>query len=178
MLAAFAAVLCVSAGTGGSLDYGSTDGLLRKTERVENQIEILKGKIEGLKDGDEAVPKNGNINLKHKQDAQTCEDGEISVCECHAAPPPPSKVTVGGDPIFTVGDKRNTTHVWLPFGEMTKLLQWTIPGGRTLELLGKTFHQVDGYDKHVTENEARLACPPCVIEAATPPSIPPALSCV
>jgi hypothetical protein len=154
MLTAFAAaVLCVSAGTGGSLNYGSNDGLVAKTERVQSQIEILKGKIEGLKDGDEAVPKTDNINLKHKQDAQTCEDGEISVCECHAAPPPPSKVTVGGDPIFTVGDKRNTTHVWLPFGEMTKLLQWTVPGGRTMELLGKTFHQVDGYDNHVTENE-------------------------
>ena len=160
MLTAFAAVLCVSAGTGGSLNYGSNDGLVAKTERVQSQIEILKGKIEGLKDGDEAVPKTDNINLKHKQDAQTCEDGEISVCECHAAPPPPSKVTVGGDPIFTVGDKRNTTHVWLPFGEMTKLLQWTVPGGRTMELLGKTFHQVDGYDNHVTENEARLACTP------------------
>ena len=70
----------------------------------------------------------------------------------------------------------NTTHVWLPFGEMTKLLQWTMPGGRTMELLGKTFHQVEGYDNHVTENEARLACNPVCVEAASPVS--PTLCCV
>ena len=41
--------------------------------------------------------------------------------------------------------------MWLPYGELTRLLRWHLPGGRAMELLGKTFHQtVDG---DVTSNE-------------------------
>jgi len=153
MLAAVCAAVLLVSPEALRVDGGSKEGLVAKEERVRNQIETLKAKIEGLKDGDDAVSKDGDIDFKRKQDADTCEDGEVQVCECVPSPPPPSKVTVGGDPIFTVGDKRNTTHVWLPFGEMTKLLEWSIPDGKTMQLMGKTFHQVDGYDEHVTENE-------------------------
>ena len=151
MLAAVCAAVLLVSPEALRVDGGSKEGLVAKEERVRNQIETLKAKIEGLKDGDDAVSQNGDIDFKRKQDADTCEDGEVQVCECVPSPPPPSKVTVGGDPIFTVGDKRNTTHVWLPFGEMTKLLEWSIPDGKTMQLMGKTFHQVDGYDEHVTE---------------------------
>ena len=174
MLAAVCAAVLLVSPEALRVDGGSKEGLIAKEERVRNQIETLKAKIEGLKDGDDAVSQNGDIDFKRKQDADTCEDGEVQVCECVPSPPPPSKVTVGGDPIFTVGDKRNTTHVWLPFGEMTKLLEWSIPDGKTMQLMGKTFHQVDGYDEHVTENEVRLAFTPWAMEAATPLS--PALS--
>ena len=174
MLAAVCAAVLLVSPEALRVDGGSKEGLVAKEERVRNQIETLKAKIEGLKDGDDAVSKNGDIDFKRKQDADTCEDGEVQVCECVPSPPPPSKVTVGGDPIFTVGDKRNTTHVWLPFGEMTKLLEWSITDGKTMQLMGKTFHQVDGYDEHVTENEVRLAFTPWAMEAATPLS--PALS--
>ena len=168
MLAAVCAAVLLVSPEALRVDGGSKEGLIAKEERVRNQIETLKAKIEGLKDGDDAVSQNGDIDFKRKQDADTCEDGEVQVCECVPSPPPPSKVTVGGDPIFTVGDKRNTTHVWLPFGEMTKLLEWSIPDGKTMQLMGKTFHQVDGYDEHVTENEVRLAFNPWAMEAATP----------
>lgn len=92
---------------------------------------------------------------------------------CHYPPPPPppsTPVTAHDDPIFTVGRKNNATHVYLPNGALTRLLRWTLPGGRTMELLGKTFHQVE--KGSITDNEVRTYCPsPARAPGRPPPHI-------
>ena len=132
---------------------------------LNSSLEINPENYPGLGSGDCGLDDGGRNWM-----VAGLSGGEVA--ECAPAPPPapsppPQRVTVGGDPIFTVGDKTNTTHVWLPYGELTRLLRWTLPGGRAMELLGKTFHQVE--HGTITDNEVRLAwAPPLPLAARRP----------
>ena len=50
------------------------------------------------------------------------------------------QITVHGDPIFRFGKNHNATRLWLPTGVLKTLLTWEATGGKTLSLVGKTFH--------------------------------------
>jgi len=51
------------------------------------------------------------------------------------------QITVHGQPIFRFGkNHENATRLWLPTGVLKTLLTWEAPGGKTLSLVGKTFH--------------------------------------
>jgi len=51
------------------------------------------------------------------------------------------QITVHGQPIFRFGkNHENATRLWLPSGVLKTLLTWEAPGGKTLSLVGKTFH--------------------------------------
>jgi hypothetical protein len=50
-------------------------------------------------------------------------------------------ITVHGQPIFRFGkNHENATRLWLPTGVYKTLLTWEATGGKTLSLVGKTFH--------------------------------------
>ena len=50
-------------------------------------------------------------------------------------------ITVHGQPIFRFGkNHENATRLWLPTGVYKTLLTWEATGGKTLSLIGKTFH--------------------------------------
>ena len=51
------------------------------------------------------------------------------------------QITVHGQPIFRFGkNHENATRLWLPTGVLKTLLTWEATGGKTLSLVGKTFH--------------------------------------
>ena len=88
-------------------------------------------------------------------------------------------ITVHGQPIFRFGkNHENATRLWLPTGVYKTLLTWEATGGKTLSLVGKTFHpRHSNSSRGVKKTDQVLICPPpascCRPHTAPHPPHPP-----
>jgi hypothetical protein len=113
--------------TGGPRQVGSTGFSVKRAD----------GKAHGI-----PVDRQSNGNNREIIGKWSCVDAArpskpIGTWACNGATP---QITVHGDPIFRFGKKHNATRLWLPTGLQTSLLTWEASGGKTLSLLGRTFH--------------------------------------
>ena len=83
------------------------------------------------------------------------------------------QITVHGQPIFRFGkNHENATRLWLPTGVLKTLLTWEAPGGKTLSLVGKTFHPRHNNSRGVKKTD-QVPTLLHLVAALNPPPPPP-----
>ena len=86
------------------------------------------------------------------------------------------QITVHGQPIFRFGkNHENATRLWLPTGVLKTLLTWEATGGKTLSLVGKTFHPKHSNSSRGVKKTDQVPLPTLLhLVAALHPLHPPA----